>query len=349
MKYSLYCVLLIMLTACSNDYDGSKTTDRYLISSSNGLRAEVSPYGARLLSLWVHGINVVEGFDQISGYQTEGGAFYGATIGRYANRIAGGKFFVDGKPYQLPLNNGKNTLHGGPAGFFSKWWNVERQSDSSIMFSYYSKRGEEGFPGDMFVTVSYILTGNNMRLEYQASCDSPTVVNLTNHAFWNLNGEGSGTILNHLLQINADAYTPVDSALIPTGKIESVAGTPFDFTAEKTIGRHINDGDAQLHNGKGYDHNYIINGDGLRLAAIAKGDKTGIVMKVWSDQPGLQLYSGNFMEGRNNLRKGKDEFRTAFCLETQHFPDSPNQPGFPSTVLKPGEKFQSETVYQFFK
>jgi aldose 1-epimerase len=347
MKYFPYALLFVMVTACTAP--DRKNTERFELTGSNGLKAEVTPYGARLMSLWVKGVNVVEGFDQVSGYQGGGGAYYGATIGRYANRIAGGRFSLDGKVYQLPVNDGKNTLHGGPEGLFSKWWDARRTSDSSIIFSYRSKAGDEGFPGDLVVTVTYILDGNNLRLRYEAVADSPTVTNLTNHAFWNLNGEGSGSIGNHVLQINGDQYTPVDAALIPTGKIEPVKNTPFDFTTEKPMGRDILADNEQLRCGKGYDHNYVINGSGLRLAASGRGDKTGIVMKVWSDQPGLQFYSGNLMEGRNHLRKGRDEFRTAFCLETQHFPDSPNEPGFPSTVLRPGETFRSETVYQFFK
>jgi aldose 1-epimerase len=253
-----------------------------------------------------------------------------------------------GREYQLTVNNGPNTLHGGKNGFQSKVWDAKKLNDSTLELSYLSKDGEEGFPGNLNVKVVYSLTGDNaLKCEYEATTDKPTVVNLTNHAFFNLNGEGSGSIENHLLQIDADHYTPVDSTLIPNGNIQLVEHTPFDFRIAKPIGKEISYKDKQLEYGRGYDHNYVLNGTGMKKAAKVVGDKSGIVMEVYTEEPGLQFYSGNFMQSHNKLRKGMDDFRTAFCLETQHFPDSPNEPVFPSTVLMPGERYHSVSVYRF--
>jgi aldose 1-epimerase len=250
----------------------------------------------------------------------------------------------------LFTNNGPNTLHGGKKGFQDVVWDAKQLNDQQLELTYLSKDMEEGFPGNLTVKVIYTLTDDNeLKIDYQASTDKKTVVNLTNHAFFNLNGEGSGSILDHQLQINADTYTPVDSTLIPTGKIETVEGTPFDFRKPTPIGARINEENVQLKNGKGYDHNFVLNeGAGQHPAATISGDKSGIIMEVFTQEPGLQFYSGNFMQSKNIFKSGaKDDFRTAFCLETQHFPDSPNQNSFPSTVLDPGQTYRTTSVYKF--
>ena len=263
-----------------------------------------------------------------------------------------GKFILDGTSYSLSINNGVNSLHGGKKGFQDVVWDTRQLNEQSIVFSYLSKDMEEGYPGNLKVKVIYNLTdANELKISYEATTDKKTVVNLTNHAFFNLNGEGSGTILNHQLQINANLYTPVDSTLIPIGKHESVSETPFDFTKFSAIGKRITDNHEQLKNGKGYDHNYVLNdrnGNQMHHAATVEGDESGIIMEVFTIEPGLQFYSGNFMKSKNTFKGGsKDDFRTAFCLETQHFPDSPNQPSFPSTVLNPGMLYNTSSVYKF--
>jgi aldose 1-epimerase len=243
-------------------------------------------------------------------------------------------------------------LHGGKKGYQSVVWDAKQLNDSILELTYLSKDMEEGFPGNLNVKVTYSLTADNsFKCEYEATTDKKTIVNLTNHAFFNLNGEGSGSILDHTVQIYANKYTPVDSGLIPTGKLVAVAGTPFDFTKPATIGKRINDSSEQLKNGKGYDHNFVLNGtkvNGLNHAATVTGDKSGIVMDVYTQEPGLQFYSGNFMQSKNSFKGGsKDDFRTAFAMETQHFPDAPNQPSFPSTVLKPGDVYKTTSLYKF--
>lgn len=335
------------------DTTQQKKQDVLTIKNSNNMKAVFAAESARIMSLQVPGkdrtpTDVVIGFETPAGYTNSGEPYFGATIGRYGNRIAKGKFTLDGQNYQVTINNGQNALHGGKMGFQSQKWEAKQPNDSTVVFTRISKDGEEGFPGNLTATVTYSLTNDNeLKMEYEATTDKPTVVNLTNHAFFNLNGEGSGTILNHVLQINADKYTPVDTTLIPTGKIASVKGTPFDFTTPTPIGKRIDEKNEQLKNGLGYDHNYVLNGTGYKKAATVVGDKSGIVMEVFTEEPGLQFYSGNFMQSKNKLRKGNDDFRTAFCLETQHFPDSPNQPSFPSTVLKPGEKYHTVSAYKF--
>lgn len=317
------------------------------------MEAIFSGYGARLVSLFVPDkdekpTNVVVGFNGIAEYDQSTEPYFGATVGRFANRIARGEFTLNNHTYHLSINNAPNTLHGGVNGFQYKLWKVTQPNKQTLVFNYLSKDGEEGFPGNLAVEVIYSLTDNNeLKIQYIATTDKPTVVNLTNNSFFNLNGEGSGTIENHLLQINANAYTPVDSRLIPTGKIEDVMFTPFDFTVAKNIGRNLNRPNEQLTYGNGYDHNFVLNGNGMKPAAIVIGDKSGIMMEVFTNEPGLQFYSGNYMQGKNKLRKGVDDFRTAFCLETQHFPDSPHHKNFPSTMLNPGEKYYSVSVYKF--
>jgi aldose 1-epimerase len=341
--------------AFADSIDGKKT-GLYTLKNKNNAKAVFTNYGGRLVSLVVPDkdgkwVDVVVGFDSVQKYVTSKEPYFGATIGRYGNRIAKGKFTLDGKVYTSSLNNGPNTLHGGKKGFQRVVWDAEMLGDSSVRFSYLSKDGEEGYPGNLDAKVTYTLTdANELRMEYEAVTDKKTVVNLTNHAFFNLNGEGSGTINNHILQINADKYTPVDATLIPTGKIEPVEGTPFDFRKPTAIGARIEETNEQLKFGKGYDHNYVLNANstGMHHAATVVGDKSGIVMEVFTEEPGLQFYGGNFMQSKNTFKNGsKDDFRTAFCLETQHFPDSPNQPSFPSTVLSPGEKYHTTSVYRF--
>ena len=334
-----------------------KQTNLYFLKNNNGMQAAITNYGGRLVGLLVPDkdsklTDVVIGFDSVQQYQSSTEPYFGATIGRYGNRIAKGKFTLDSKQYTLATNNGTNTLHGGKKGFQYVVWDAKQIGDSILELTYLSKDMEEGYPGNLHVKVIYTLTNDNeLKLDYEATTDKKTVVNLTNHAFFNLNGQGSGTINNHVLMINADNYTPVDSTLIPTGKIEPVANTPFDFRKPTMISKNVDANDVQIKNGKGYDHNFVLNankGTGLNKAAIVTGDKTGIVMEVLTQEPGLQFYGGNFMQSKNKMKDGSmDDFRTAFCLETQHFPDSPNQPSFPSTVLEPGKVYKTNSVYKF--
>ena len=335
----------------------NKKTDLYVLKNSNGMQAAITNFGGRLVSLLVPDkdgklTDVVIGFDSVQQYQASTEPYFGATIGRYGNRIAKGKFTLDGKQYSLATNNGTNTLHGGKKGFQYVVWDAKQTGDSVLELTYLAKDMEEGYPGNLQVKVIYTLTkANELKLDYEATTDKKTVVNLTNHAFFNLNGQGSGTINNHVLMIHADSYTPVDSTLIPTGKNELVANTPFDFRSPTMIGKNVDANDTQIKNGKGYDHNFVLNenkGTGLNTAAIVTGDKTGIVMEVLTQEPGIQFYGGNFMHSKNKMKDGgMDDFRTAFCLETQHFPDSPNQPAFPSTVLEPGKTYKTSSVYRF--
>ncbi len=333
----------------------NKKTDLYILKNKNGMEAAITNYGGRLVSLLVPDKNgkmtdVVDGFESVEGFQHSTEPYFGATIGRYGNRIAKGKFKLDGKEYTLFKNNGPNTLHGGKKGYQDVVWDAKQLNDTTLQLTYLSKDMEEGFPGNLNVKVTYALTNDNcLKINYEATTDKPTVVNLTNHAFFNLNGSGSGTILNHQVQINADSYTPVDSTLIPSGKIVAVTGTPFDFKKSTAIGARVNDNNEQLKNGKGYDHNFVLNKPSMTApVAKVKGDKSGIVMEVYTEEPGLQFYSGNFMHSKNSMKYGKkDDYRTAFAMETQHFPDSPNQPQFPTTVLKPGQTYKTQSCYKF--
>lgn len=336
---------------------GGKRADMYVLSNKHNMRAALTNYGARLSGLWVPDKNgkmtdVVVGFSSVEDYINSTERYFGATVGRFGNRIAKGKFTIDGRQYTSSINNAPNTLHGGKEGFSEFVWDAAMPDDHTIQFTRLSKDMEEGFPGNLNVKVTYTLTDDNeLQMEYVATTDKKTVVNLTNHAFFNLNGEGSGTIINHKLQINADNYTPVDSTLIPSGEIEAVAGTQFDFRQAQTIGSRIDEANEQLKNGKGYDHNWVLNTNKageMLSAAIATGDQSGIRLEVLTREPGLQFYSGNFMHSKNTFKSGaKDDYRTAFCLETQHFPDSPNQPSFPSTILEPGQEYRTKSVYRF--
>jgi len=334
-----------------------KNTDLFILRNKNNVEAAFTNYGARILSLSIPDrsgelTDVVVGFAGVEAYQKSTEPYFGATIGRYGNRIARGKFMLDGKEYSIFINNSPNALHGGKKGFQNVVWDVRQLNGQTLEFSYLSKDMEEGFPGNLQVKVIYSLSDDNeLMINYEASTDKKTIVNLTNHAFFNLNGEGSGNILNHTLKINAEQYTPVDSTLIPLGKLDSVAGSPFDFRQATKIGDRIEDDNIQLKYGKGYDHNFVLNSGQngiMNAAAIVTGEKSGIVMEIFTREPGIQFYSGNFMQGKNTFKGGsKDDFRTAFCLETQHFPDSPNQPSFPTTVLNPGEVYKTNTIYKF--
>lgn len=360
MKYIAVLIIVYALSGCMNNETSgtdtgitSDTQEVYTLVNKSGCAAAFTPHGARIMDLRVPGTDgnlesVIIGFENPADYAQSSEPYFGATIGRYGNRIAKGLFTINGVKYTLRINNGEHTLHGGINGFQSHFWDVNQADSQSIIFSRVSPNGEEGFPGEVAVEVKYTLTDSNtLRIEYKATTDAPTVINLTNHAFFNLNGEGSGTIDEHQLEIKADEYTPVDTGLIPIGKRAPVKGTPFDFSTPHKIGERINAKDTQLLHGKGYDHNFVLNGSGFRKVAVAKGDRSGIQMEVWTDQPGLQFYSGNFMQGKNKLRSGPDLFRTAFCLETQHFPDAPNQPSFPSTVLQPRETNHTVSEYRF--
>lgn len=332
-----------------------KQTHLYTLKNKAGMTLTMTNFGGRVVNLLVPDsagkmIDVSVGLGSVEDYIKSTERYYGATIGRYGNRIAKGHFSLDGKQYTLATNNAPNTLHGGKKGYQDVVWDAKKLNDQALELTYLSKDMEEGFPGNLRIKVTYTLTDDNsLKIDYEATTDKTTVVNLTNHAYFNLNGEGSGTILNHSVQFNADNYTPVDSTLIPTGKIEPVKGTPFDFTKPETIGARINDDNQQLKNGKGYDHNFVLNKHDMKMpVALVKGDKTGIVMEIYTEEPGLQFYSGNFMQSKNTMKYGeKDDYRTAFAMETQHYPDSPNQPQFPSTVLKPGETYRTQSIYKF--
>ena len=333
--------------------DGTEI-ESYTLHNTQGASAKVIAYGATLTELYVpdrHGKmgDVVLGFDNLEGYLGQH-PFFGGTIGRYANRIAKGKFTLDGKEYQLALNNGPNSLHGGQLGFNRRVWKaeaLEEKNGAAVRFSYLSKDGEENYPGNLRVNVTYTLTNTNeLKIEYSADTDKDTVLNLTNHSYFNLSGTDTGTILKYILYLNADKYTPVDSTLIPTGAIDSVVGTPLDFLKPTAIGARI----AELKEIGGYDHNFVLNGKAgtMRLAAKVTDPESGREMEVLTTQPGIQFYSSI---GLNGSIKGKGgvayEKFGAICLETQHFPDSPNHPDFPSTELKPGQHFRSETIYKF--
>lgn len=327
------------------------------LQNDQGSVAQFTNYGGRWVSFYTSDENgkitdVIVGPGSIKGFLECKEKYFGATIGRYGNRIAKGKFKIDGKEYSIPTNNNGNMLHGGEIGFNDVIWDFESLGDSAVIFTYESPDGEQGFPGNLSAKVTYTLTNDNsISMEYEATTDKKTVVNLTNHAFFNLNGNGNGTINNHILQVQADQYTPVDATLIPTGKIESVSDTPFDFRQPKTIGERLELNHDQLKKGEGYDHNFVLNrktSTEMESIALVKGDISGITMEIITIEPGLQFYGGNFMKSINVLKSGvKDDFRTAFCLETQHFPDSPNQPNFPSTLLAPGNVYKTKSIYKF--
>ncbi|MCU4174294.1 aldose epimerase family protein [Carboxylicivirga sp. N1Y90] len=348
-------IKLIDETTFSTSFNG-KEVKLYTLKNKNGMITQITNLGGRIVNLWVPDKNgnfadVSLGYKTADEYLNNPETFYGALIGRYGNRIANSQFVIEKDTFQLSVNDGENTLHGGPAGFFDRVWEAVQVGDNKLELNYTSVDGEEGYPGNLDVKVFYELTDNNeLKIEYFASTDKPTHVNLTNHTYFNLAGEASGTINDHLLTINADAYTPVDGGLIPTGEIATVEGTPFDFREATTIGARVNADDEQLKRGGGYDHNWVLNasGNGLTLAATLKEPVSGRVMDVYTNEPGIQFYGGNFMDGKYMGKYGKTlKYREALCLETQHFPDTPNKPNFPSTLLNPGEAYYSVCVYAF--
>jgi aldose 1-epimerase len=335
-----------------------QAVDLFTLTNAKGMEVSITNFGGIVVTLKVPDRNgklddVVLGYDQLDGYLTNK-AFFGALIGRYGNRVAHGQFQLDGKTYNLPKNDGDNTLHGGRTGFNKRLWTAKEVSGAkgtALELTYLSKDGEEGFPGNLSVKVVYTLAEDNeLRIDYSATTDKDTVVNLTNHSYFNLAGQGKGDILGHELTIHADRFTPVDQTLIPTGELRAVKGTPFDFTKSTAIGARINQDDQQLKFGRGYDHNWVLNG-GIKatpaIAAEAYDPKTGRVLQVLTTEPGVQFYSGNFLDGTITGKGGKVyNLRNGFCLETQHFPDSPNHASFPSTTLKPGQKYHTTTIFK---
>lgn len=334
-----------------------KKVDLYLLTNKHNMSVFITNYGGRIVSVNVPNksgttTDVVLGYDSLNHYFNRKENFFGALIGRYGNRIAKGKFQLDGKAYQLAINNAPNALHGGPTGFHDRVWDAKQLNDQTLELSYLSKDGEEGYPGNLSVKVVYHLTEeNSIEISYNATTDKKTVLNLTNHSYFNLSGAGSGTINDHLLTINADKFTPVDSTLIPTGVLDNVAGTAFDFRKAKAIGDSVNSLSEQIKNGKGYDHNFVLNrktATDLELAATVFSTVTGIKLEVMTQEPGIQFYGGNFLDssllGKKNLHYS---YRTAFCLETQHFPNAPNQSNFASTVLESGKTYTTKTIYKF--
>ena len=329
----------------------------YTLTNSHGVEVRAMNYGGIILSLRVPDrkgqlADIVLGHDKAEGYMPNP-PFLGAIVGRYANRIANGTFTLDGKTYTLPKNDGPNTLHGGITRTFDKvlWDGEPLKGKNGVAFTYLSKDGEEGFPGNLKVTVTYTLTDSNeLVIDYQATTDKATPINVSQHSYFNLKGEGNGDILDHEIMINADKFTPVDKNLIPTGELRAVKGTPFDFTTSTKIGARIEDSYEQMVLGHGYDHNFVLNrkGAGLSLAARVYEPTTGRVLEVSTTQPAVQFYTGNFLDGSVTGKEGHVyKRRYGLCLETQHYPDSPNHPDFPSTILKPGEKFHQTTVFKF--
>jgi aldose 1-epimerase len=332
--------------------DGTEI-QQFTLRSTKGAVAKVITYGATLTELWVpdksgKNADVVLGFDDLAGYLTDH-PYFGATVGRYANRIAKGQFALDGRQYSLFINNGANSLHGGKVGFNRKVWKAEPVGlahGAAVKFTYVSEDGEEGYPGTMTVHVTYELTDENaLKITYAASTDKPTVVNLTNHSYFNLSGAGSGDVLKDVLRLDADRYTPVDSTLIPTGELKPVGGTPFDFRKPTAIGERY----AQIPGIGGYDHDFVLNGEAgtLRRSGELYDPVSGRQMELWTTEPGVQIYMAIGLNGSIKGIGGAYQKFGALCLETQHFPDSPNHPNFPSTVVRPGNDYQSETIYKF--
>jgi len=364
-------ILALFLAACTTRQEDSTTMKKaygtlpdgntaflYTLKNKNGMEATITNYGGIVVSLMApdsHGTmkDIVLGYDSLSSYVANN-PYFGALIGRYGNRIGKGTFKLNDVQFKLAANNGENHLHGGLKGFDKVLWEVrelEGQPGKSLVLRYHSEDGEEGYPGRLSVRVVYALSDSNeLKIDYEATTDKPTVVNLTHHSYFNLAGAGNGDILGHELEIMGDTFTPVDDGLIPTGELKAVKDTPMDFTTPSTIGARVAARDVQIQRGGGYDHNWALNKPAgtFGLAARVSEPTSGRVMEVWTTEPGLQFYSGNFLDG-SNIGKGGVSYkhRYGFCLETQHFPDSPNKPSFPSTVLNPGETYTSSTLYRF--
>ncbi|MEI6276377.1 MAG: aldose epimerase family protein [Prolixibacteraceae bacterium] len=363
-------IFLILLISCTsktvpptinpqafNKMVDGKQVQLFVLKNLKGVEVTVTNYGARIVSWMVpdrKGLmeDVVLGFDSIDGYLTGSETYFGAAIGRYGNRIANGEFQLGDIKYKLAQNNGVNNLHGGINGFCRKVWDATQKDNSELNFKLVSPDMDEGFPGELIVKMSYKLTNDNeLIIQYEAKCDKPTVINLTNHSFFNLHGAGNGTILDHQLTLNADFFTPIDSTLIPTGDFTPVENTPFDFRKSMPIGNRINADHQQIHYGLGYDINFVLkkSPDATNsLAASVYEPLSGRLLEVFTDQPGIQFYTGNFLDGKRVGKKGiKYDYRTAFCLETQHFPNSPNQPKFPTVELDPDQVYNHTCIYKF--
>jgi aldose 1-epimerase len=333
-----------------------KQVDLFILTNKNGLEMAVTNYGAKIVSLHVPDktgqlVDVVLGHNSIDEYLSSQEPYFGAVCGRTGNRIAKGRFTLDGKTYQLAINNAPNSLHGGLKGFNAVVWDAQQTDTQTVTLSYLSLNGEEGYPGTLLVKVTYQLTDENaVQIDYEARTDAPTILNLTNHSYFNLSGAGDPYIGDHLLTIHADAYLPTDDTAIPYGAAEPVADTPMDFRTPHEIGERIAADFEQLRFGKGYDHTYVLNKQGseLALCATVVSPKTGVALDVLTTEPGVQLYTGNWMTGEFVAKNGKRyPYRAALCLETQHYPDSINRPEYPSVVLRPGELFTSQTIFKF--
>ncbi|HIS22816.1 MAG TPA: galactose mutarotase [Candidatus Cryptobacteroides intestinipullorum] len=369
MRKLLYIMILVLAASCTDagltksgldpekfvSLTDGKPTALYTLSNPDGMEVCITNYGGRIVSIMVPDRNgkmqdVVLGFDNIEDYKTIPSDF-GAAIGRYANRINQGRFTLDGKEYQLPQNNFGHCLHGGPEGWQYKVYDVLEADDSTLTLALDSPDGDEGFPGNVHAEVKYTLgNDSSLKIEYSARTGRPTVINMTNHSYFNLSGNPSCPATDHLLYINADSYTPVDSTFMTTGEILPVEGTPMDFRNAKTVGKDIDADFRQLHNGRGYDHNWVLNtaGDMTKAAAVLYSPESGIKLDVYTDEPGIQVYTGNFLDGTVIGKHGVAyPFRASVCLETQHYPDSPNKPEWPSVVLRPGENYRSTCIFVF--
>lgn len=358
-KHNSKGVELFASEAFDTVIDG-KGVSLYTLTNPSGMSAQITNYGARIVALWVADKNggfqdVVWGFPNIKGYLESPDVFSGPVVGRYGNRIAKGQFTLDDQQFQLTLNNGNNHIHGGTNGLWNRVWEAERydneKGEQAVVMTYFSPDGEEGYPGNMNIKVTYTLTlDNTLAIDYEATTDAPTIINLTSHAYFNLHGTSASSTNSHILRINADSYTPTDAELIPTGDVTYVAKTPLDFRTPTPIGERIEEDYEALKMGSGYDHNWVLNKvpKDVTTAAIVYEPSTGIEMAVITDQPGLQFYSGNFMNGTETGKRGdKHNFRTGIALETQNYPDAPNHPNFPSAVLRPGETYKHVCIYAF--